>query len=210
MLLSLLFTSPIAFLLIALAMVISLTIHEFAHAWMADHLGDPTPRSQGRLTLDPRAHLDPLGTLLLVVAGFGWGRPVIFDPYNLKNPLKDAALISLAGPAANLLLAVLLSLLTHFTPLGAAFGGQVAQVFGLSLYINVMLAVFNLIPIHPLDGGKIIVALLPRDLAYEYEIFMRRYGQFVLLALIFPWTGQGSPAGLLIQPIIRTIVDALA
>lgn len=209
MLLSLLFTSPLVFLLIAAALVVSITIHEFSHAWMADHLGDPTPRTQDRVTLDPRAHLDLMGTLLIMIAGFGWGKPVVFDPYNLKNPLRDAALISLAGPAANLLLATALSLLINFTPVGTAFSGLLAEASGFIIYINVMLAVFNLIPVHPLDGGKVLVALLPKDLAYEYELFMRRYGTFVLLALVLPWTSMGSPASILIRPVINAIVEIL-
>ncbi len=204
---SLLFSDPLIFLVAAGALIISITIHEFAHAWTAEQLGDPTPRTQDRVTLDPRAHLDPIGTLLILFVGFGWGKPVQFDPYNLKNPVKDAALISLAGPASNLILAVLLAVLMNFTPLGQM--AELAQVLSYVLYINVMLAIFNLIPVHPLDGGKILVALLPKDMAYEYEIFMRHYGTFMLLALLIPWTSAGSPASALIQPIISTVVRFL-
>ena len=109
--LGLLFSDPRTFVLVIFALIISITIHEFAHAFVADKLGDPTARALGRVTLDPRAHLDPLGTILLIVAGFGWGRPVPFDPSYLKNPKKDSALIALAGPVSNFLLAILLTFL---------------------------------------------------------------------------------------------------
>ena len=102
---STLFSNPFLFLLEIIALVSALTFHEFAHAWMADKLGDPTPRLQDRLTLNPAKHLDPLGTLLLLVAGFGWGKPVEFDPFNLRHPRRDTALIALAGPVSNILMA---------------------------------------------------------------------------------------------------------
>ena len=98
-------------------LIIAITVHEFAHALLADRLGDPTPRSQGRLTLNPLAHLDPLGTLMLFLFRFGWGKPVIFDPYNLAHPRRDAGIISLAGPASNILLATILALSLRFLPL---------------------------------------------------------------------------------------------
>jgi Zn-dependent protease len=105
-----LFTNPLLFIIWAVALVLAIAIHEYAHARAADTLGDPTPRALGRLTLDPRAHLDPLGTLMLLVLGFGWGRPVEFDPYNLRSPRRDGALIALAGPVSNLLFALVLAL----------------------------------------------------------------------------------------------------
>src|SRR3989344_8883223 len=96
-----LLTNPVMFIVWAGALVTAITIHEFAHAWMAVYLGDPTPKLQGRLTLNPIAHLDPIGTLMLLLVRFGWGKPVQFDPYNLENPKRDSAIISLAGPGAN-------------------------------------------------------------------------------------------------------------
>src|SRR5687767_10671057 len=101
--------SPLFFIAWVISLLLSISFHEAAHAYAADRLGDPTPRSQGRLTLNPLAHLDPLGTLMLLLFRFGWGRPVQFDPYNLKNPRQDAAIISLAGPATNLVLALFAS-----------------------------------------------------------------------------------------------------
>ncbi len=206
--LNLLFSSPIAFAILAVVLVASITIHEFAHAWAADHLGDPTPRSQGRITLNPLAHLDPLGTLAILLIGFGWGRPVVFDPYNLKNPVKDAALIALAGPASNLILATIvaiafkLGLLSFLSVIGAS------AIITLIVSLNVMLAIFNLIPVFPLDGEKILVAILPRTTAIEYSQFMRRYGMIVLLFLLAPWSGS-SPISTLISPIIGFITNVL-
>src|SRR3990167_2193714 len=116
--LSQLVANPIVFIFWALGLILAITIHEFAHALAADRLGDPPPRLQGRLTLNPLAHLDPIGTLMLLLTRFGWGKPVQFDPFNLANPRRDAALISLAGPVSNLLTATLLSLLIRLSYFG--------------------------------------------------------------------------------------------
>ena len=204
-LISLLFSDPISFVVIAVGLVISITIHEFAHAFMADKLGDPTPRYQGRVTLNPKAHLDPIGTLAILFIGFGWGKAVQFDPYNLKDPIKETALIALAGPASNIILATLLSILIGvFNLSGAGLTILLPLIF-----INVMLAIFNLIPIHPLDGGKIIQAILPKQTALEYEMFMRNYGTMVLLGLILPLFGSRSAASHLISPIINFVMNLL-
>lgn len=178
-------------------LVTAITIHEFSHALAADRLGDPTPRSQGRLTLNPLAHLDPLGTLMLFLVRFGWGKPVIFDPYNLAHPRRDAGIISLAGPASNLVLATLLSLLLRFALVPFAL----APLFYVVILLNITLAVFNLIPIYPLDGEKILAAILPRDLAYEYQAVMSRYGTIILILMILPVFGS-SPVISLISPAI--------
>jgi len=200
-LISLLFQDPISFVLLAGVLVVSLTIHEFAHAWTADKLGDPTPRHQGRLTLNPLSHLDPLGSIALLVIGFGWGKPVQFDPYNLKEPVRDAAMIALAGPATNLITALLLAISLPFLP-------ALGFVINLAIFYNVMLAIFNLVPVTPLDGSKILLALLPQNIAYEYESFMSRYGTFVLIGLLMPWGGQ-SPISMLIRPIINLVLAGL-
>ena len=200
-LLSLLFQDPLSFVMLVGVLVASLTIHEFAHAWTADKLGDPTPRHQGRLTLNPLAHLDPLGSIALLVIGFGWGKPVQFDPYNLKEPIRGAAIIALAGPAVNLLMALLLALALPFLP-------ALSSIISLSLFYNVMLAIFNLVPVAPLDGSRIVLALLPKHTAQEYASFMHRYGTFVLIALLMPWGGQ-SPISMLIRPIISVVLTGL-
>ncbi len=204
MLLGLLFSNPPLFAIIALGICIAITIHEFAHAWVADKLGDPTPRYQGRVTLDPRAHLDPLGTLAIIVAGFGWGKPVSFDPYNLKEPVRDTALIAFAGPLSNLLLAGMLAGLIQIGILPEILVAAALII----LQINVMLAIFNLVPIYPLDGSKIITAFLPKSTAYEFESFMEKYGFMVLIFMILPWNGT-SPISMLISPAIDFVMNVL-
>ena len=203
-----------------LAFVVAITIHEAAHAWMADRLGDPTPRIEGRLSLNPLVHYDPIGTTLLLilvilralgapVIPFGWAKPVRFDPYNLAHPRRDSALISLAGPASNLILATLLALtlrlsLTPFSPIN--FLANIAYPF---IVLNVVLAIFNLIPIHPLDGGKILVGVLPRAEARELDLFLQRYGLIILFMLIFPLFGGVSLISIVISPIINFALKLL-
>jgi Zn-dependent protease len=186
------------------SLIISITIHEFAHGFAADKLGDPTPRIQGRLTLDPRAHLDPLGTLAILLTWFGWGRPVQFDPYNLKDPRRDAAVIGLAGPASNLILASILAIILRLLP----YSLLIWVIFSSIIRLNVILAIFNLIPIHPLDGGKILVGFLPRDLAHEWNAILSQYGFIILLFLIFPFAGA-PPISYLLSPILNTVLGVL-
>jgi Zn-dependent protease len=203
-----------------IAFVVAITVHEAAHAWMADRLGDPTPKLMGRLSLNPLVHYDPIGTTLLLVLvvlrafgapviPFGWAKPVRFDPYNLKNPRRDAALISLAGPGSNMILAVILALFIRlgqnpFSPLS----GFVSLFIPL-IILNIVLAIFNLIPIHPLDGGKILVGLLPAKDALEADRFLQRYGIIILFLLIFPTFGGASPISLVLTPILRTVFGIL-
>lgn len=201
-----LFTNPLLFIIWAVALVLAIAIHEYAHARAADTLGDPTPRALGRLTLDPRAHLDPLGTLMLLVLGFGWGRPVEFDPYNLRSPRRDGALIALAGPVSNLLFALVLALLTRILPTSAYF---LVPIFSILISMNIGLAIFNLVPVFPLDGEKILLGILPRQLAYEYQAIMRQYGTIILVLLLLPIAGGSSPISLLISPVISLISHLL-
>jgi len=201
--LNLLFTSPLAFLLFAVGLVIAVTIHEFSHAFTADYLGDPTPRSQDRVSLNPLKHLDPLGSLMLLIIGFGWGKPVPFDPYNLKNPRRDAAIISLAGPASNIILAIIISVIANFT-----LPSHLTPIIYPLIYINIVLAIFNLVPIHPLDGQKILTGLLPRHLSFEYDAVMHRFGTIILILMIIPFSGT-STVSRLILPIIQSITSLL-
>lgn len=203
MLLSLALTNPLAFAIIASTLIMALSIHEFAHAWAADTLGDPTPRSQGRLTLNPLAHLDPLGTLLMFIAGFGWGKPVVFDPFNLRNPRRDTALVAFAGPLSNLIMALIAFLIVPIIP---AEWQVIPVQFA---HINILLAAFNMIPITPLDGSKILIGLLPRQLAYEFEETMRRYGFFILILFVLPLAGGASPLSYILNPLITVIETAL-
>lgn len=195
-----LLTSPFLFILWLLALFIAITIHEFSHALVADRLGDPTPRLMGRLTLNPLAHLDTLGTLMLLLFRFGWGKPVEFDPFNLKNPRRDAALISLAGPVSNLLLALILSILVR-TPVVPPF---LIQFLLPIIMLNIMLAIFNLIPIHPLDGFKIVGGLLSENQAREWAT-LERYGFLFLLLLIFPIGGKSLLFSIL-DPVINFLL----
>lgn len=192
-----LFTNPVLFIFWLLALAIAITIHEFSHALVADKLGDPTPRLMKRLTLNPLAHLDPVGTIMLFLFRFGWGKPVEFDPFNLKNPRRDAAFISIAGPTSNLVLALFLSLLVRmpFTP------PFLISLLLPIIMLNIMLAVFNLVPIHPLDGFKIVEGFLPEDQAKEWAT-LRRYGILFLLLLIFPIGGKSLLFSIL-DPIIN-------
>ena len=178
--------NPISFFFSAIALLSAITIHEFAHAWTADRLGDPNPRLDGRLTLNPLAHLDLVGTLLLLVARFGWGKPVRFDPYNLRNPRRDAALISLAGAAANLLLAGFCSILLRFVPI--VFIAVLLQAI---IIMNVSLAIFNLIPIHPLDGFKVVEGLLPENASRQWKQ-LESLGYIMLFIFVFPLFGSSA------------------
>lgn len=203
-----------------LAFVVAITIHETAHAWMADRLGDPTPRAMGRLSLNPMVHYDKVGTTLLLVLvvlraigvpviPFGWAKPVQFDPYNLKSPRRDAALISLAGPFSNIFLAIILAILARlitspFSPLSFIY-----TIVEPMIILNIVLAIFNLLPIHPLDGGKVLVGLLPKKESYEADMFMKRYGLIILFLLIFPAFGGVSPIFLVISPIINFFLGVL-
>ena len=175
----LLFQNPALFLLISVSLVISISIHEFSHALVANYLGDGTAKSMGRLTINPKAHLDPVGTILLLFVGFGWGRPVPFNPLNLKNPKRDAALISLAGPMSNLILAVVLSLLSKLFVVG---GLMWIFLYFLVLY-NLMLGFFNLIPLGPLDGNKIVFGFLPNRFAVQWIEF-QKYSMYILIMMV--------------------------
>jgi len=200
---------------IIIAFLISLSIHETAHAYIANRLGDPTARLAGRVTLNPFAHLDPVGTLLplfLMMMGspiiFGWGKPVPFDPFNLLHPRRDAALISFAGPASNLILAVALSVIFRLIYPFLIPYSLIISLFVSMIALNVMWGLFNLIPIHPLDGGKVLVGLLPREHAYKIDKVLKQYGFIILIFLIFPFLGT-SPVIFILSPIINFILNIL-
>ena len=186
LILNLLQTNPTIALAFIVGLVSGITIHEFAHAFVAYRLGDPTAKLAGRLTLNPSAHLDPIGTIALLLLGFGWGKPTPFDPFNLRNVKRDSALISLAGAVSNFLLAALLSLpylIAYFTGNLSLNLVMIYEVVSIVIWLNLLLGVFNLIPIHPLDGFKVLAGLLPKDWYYDF-IQTERYGIFILLFLI--------------------------
>lgn len=177
-----------------LILLFAITIHEYAHGWIAERHGDPTARLSGRLTLNPIVHIDPVGTiifpLLLVMFGVppvGWAKPVPVDFRNLRNPKQDMIWVGLAGPAANLLLAI------PFAVLLRAGLGEIGSLpdekiigflLGFGVLINLLLAVFNLIPIPPLDGSRVLTGLLPPQMAYSYSK-LEPFGFIIILAIIF-------------------------
>ncbi len=204
-----LFTNPLLFVIYLIALLVAIAVHEFSHAAVADYLGDPTPRLQGRLNLNPLVHIDNLGLIFLLLFGFGWGKPVQFDPYNLKNPRKDAALISIAGPTSNFLLAIALSIILRLFIL---FHLNIMSTIGSFILIpvislNVVLGVFNLLPINPLDGFKIVGGILPEDKAREWYQ-LERYGLIFLLMLIFP-IGSSSLLDIIIRPAVSFFLNLL-
>ena len=172
-------TPPEVLLLLVPVLLFALCFHEFAHAWMANKLGDPTAKHSGRLTLNPLAHLDPMGSLMILFVGFGWAKPVPVDVRYLQNPRIDMMKISFAGPAANLLLAFVGGTIIR----AHLVGGSLILMLVLFTQINIMLAVFNMIPIPPLDGSQIFSGLMVRkkpDLVMKLQF----YGPQILFGLI--------------------------
>lgn len=178
-----------------IVLLFSVIVHEISHGIMAYRLGDSTAKNAGRLTLNPLKHLDPFGSFLLPLALFlikspilfGWAKPVPFNPVNLKNPQKDSGLIGLAGPLSNISIAIIFSLIFKFLIfLNLTFISlaSLAIFFDIIILINIMLAIFNLVPIPPLDGSKILFAFLPRA-GIEFQMKLERYGIFILLFFIF-------------------------
>jgi Zn-dependent protease len=164
-----------------ISLIIAITIHEFSHAFAADRLGDPTPRSMDRLSLNPLRHLDPIGTLMLVFFHFGWGKPVQIDSYNFRKPKRDELIVALAGPASNLILSIIISIIIRFIPLNIFLKSFLAII----VQYNVMLAIFNLIPIPPLDGSKIFLNLLPLESSTKWAESFDHYGYILLIIFIF-------------------------
>ena len=206
---NLLLQNPFSFIIFVLLLLVVVTIHEFSHAFVADRLGDPTPRLHGRLTLNPASHLDPIGSLLFILAGFGWGKPVPFDPFNLRHPKKDAALISFAGPLSNMVMALIAGLILRFmvfTP-ALTFPLWSADLFTSFIRLNILLAVFNLIPVHPLDGFKVVAGVLPEKYYHDW-LELERYGMIFLIFLIFPFFGN-SPIFAVLSPLINFFMSLL-
>ncbi len=165
------------------ALLAAMTIHEYSHARAAVAMGDPTPRFLGRMTLNPIPHIDPIGLLLLFVAGFGWAKPVPINPRNFFDGRKGTFIVSLAGAGANIVLAFLayffLNFLYELNLIGVVWQKTLAQLYR----YNLMFAVFNLLPIPPLDGSKVLMSLLPGHLAYQYQK-LEPYGNYILIGLV--------------------------
>ena len=194
-------------------LIYSIIIHEYAHGWMADRLGDPTARHSGRLTLNPIPHIDPIGSILipgfLLMTGsnflIGWAKPVPFNPYNLTDKKHGAMKVAAAGPASNFLIALSLGLILRFLPDGIfeIYSAQVfVQLIASVIWLNLLLMVFNLLPIPPLDGSKIFLSFLPykiQETIYRFEQFGMLF-LFALLFLLFP---------LIILPIVNFLFNLI-
>jgi Zn-dependent protease len=196
-LLSLLFREPIAFLALVIPLLYSIILHEVAHGWMALALGDDTAKTAGRLTLNPLKHLDPVGTLALLIIGFGWARPVPVDYSKLKNLRLGIMLVSVAGCLMNILMATIALFLIQLPVIAA--NNFLAAVLLVFARINILLGALNLIPIPPLDGSRMLLASLPRR-GQIILIKLEPYGMFILFALIF--TGLLNPVITFMENII--------
>lgn len=187
--------------------LLALSVHEFAHAYMAYKLGDNTAKSQGRLTLDPIAHIDPVGFLMLLFAGFGWAKPVMVNKRNFKHPVRDDNLVSLAGPVSNFILAIIFTLVLKimymFNLQYVLIGGILINVVYGIIIINVGLGIFNLIPIPPLDGSHVLFNMLPSK--YYYQM-MQNYHIIQMIFIILFITGI---LGNLISPLISGMLRLL-
>ena len=201
-----------------LAIVAAITVHEFSHALSANLLGDSTAKNQGRLTLNPLAHLDPAGTIMIVVVGFGWGRPTPMNPARFGSHMRSGmAAVSFAGPVSNVIVASLCAIpvkmgllspgIVGFSIFGGEPGDFWAYLLGSLIFINILLAAFNLIPVAPLDGFKVVQGLLPRDAALQWSR-LERWGPLILMVLIL--SGFLLPTGSLLVPIMRPLVNVLA
>lgn len=200
-LINLLFTDPLMFVLIAIALVFSLTVHEFSHAFSAEKLGDSTPRRYGRITLNPMAHLDPFGTLMMLIVGFGFAKPVPINPFNLGR--WKTVFVAAAGPISNILIAILCALLLKVLP-SSSFTDTVLMIV---LSINVVLAVFNLLPIPLLDGSRIFGGIFPalgKALA-QYEAIPNSF--LLTLLLIYVLSGPINTLIAAVQTWVSGLVN---
>jgi Zn-dependent protease len=207
-LLPLLRDEPLVFVLLAIALIEAIAMHEFAHALAADLQGDRMPRAFGRLSLNPVKHLDPLGTLMLLLVGFGWGKPVEFRPQALSSKRFGGAIVALAGPMMNLVLALATAVVARLSGVDfrfVVFAGDpdpIALFLLLFFSINVLLAVFNLIPLPPLDGSRLLTIFLPPD-KQRIIYWLDQYGFLILLALLF-FTSFSF-----LEPLISGVQDVL-
>lgn len=192
---------------VAITLMIAFTVHEFAHAFVAYKFGDPTAKNQGRITLNPLKHLDPFGTILIFIAGFGWARPVPVNRFFFKNPRLAGILVSVAGPVSNLIMAVLGYMVWFILlKLGVAanLSSAVPDFFNIFIHLNLVLFVFNLLPLPPLDGYRIIEDLAPANIRPKLTQY-ESYGTLIFLILVITPLDQYT-----IRPIFRTVIPALS
>lgn len=188
--------------------ILGISLHEFAHAWMSDRLGDPTPKRQGRLTVNPMAHIDVVGFVALLLVGFGWGRPVQIDPFYYKHRRRDEFLVAIAGVTMNLIVAVILSfpakaLMNMYYQTGSGLVENCFYIIYYAVSINVCLMVFNLIPCPPLDGWNIVTQLFGlQKYSWWYKVY--QYGQWILIILIF-----ANITDLILMPGVSAIMRLL-
>ncbi|MDZ7726632.1 MAG: site-2 protease family protein [Candidatus Campbellbacteria bacterium] len=183
-----------------IVLILSVVVHEVAHGFVANKLGDPTARLEGRLTLNPIKHIDPVGSILipglLMITNapflFGWAKPVPYNPYNLRDPNRDEALIAVAGPVSNIILATLGAVLFRVLVMGGEVG-LFAEILIPFVIINLVLALFNLVPIPPLDGSKILFSILPVSM-YHIRQTLESFGFFIVIAFIVLFGGFIGPA----------------
>lgn len=195
--------NPMSLVASLIALAIAITVHEANHAWVATLLGDPTPKMMGRVSLNPLRHLDPMGTVMIFVAHFGWGKPVMFNPWNLKiNPHIGSAMVAFAGPVANIAAAIFFLLPVRFQ---SSIDPTTGEILRQIVSLNIGLAAFNLIPIPPLDGFSVVTGVLPRPIAQLFEP-LRQYGWIILLGFLFlPMFGGPDILGAMLRPIVELL-----
>ena len=183
------FADLLFFILTLPILLVSITIHEYSHGRVAEAFGDPTPRVSGRLTLNPLAHIDPLGLLMLIIVRFGWAKPIPVNSYYFKDPDKDMAIVGMAGPAANFLTAIILALLMRaFPPVFDLAPKFIIELLQYAVWINLALGVFNLIPVPPLDGSRLLKAVLPYEAGRVMDRMEQQGFLILVILLIFPLT----------------------
>jgi Zn-dependent protease len=198
--------SPAQIIGIAVALVVGITFHEFSHAFIADQLGDHRPRALGRVSLNPVAHIDPIGAIVFILAGFGWGKPVPVNVYALRPGRVGMAMVAAGGPIANVIVAVVAAVVFRVAEIGGLGGFALDVVFFIVLY-NLLLSIFNLLPIPPLDGYNVLLAFVPPRTAFTIQRYAP-YGVIVLLLLVFL---PNSPLGLmfdLVRGLTRLLIGA--
>ncbi|MEE8369803.1 MAG: site-2 protease family protein [Dehalococcoidia bacterium] len=220
------FAALVFFGALVTALVAGISFHEFSHAYVADRMGDGLPRRMGRVTLNPLAHLDPAGTLLLFLVGFGWGKPVMVNPAATRNPKASMAIVAGAGPVSNFFVAAVagiplnfgwvpwlspfnLRVIDRYLFVGFGFEEYVGLYLSALVLISIILGVFNLLPLFPLDGHRVVPAFLSDEAAHSYMQFQARYGLFALIALIALPFLTGGDFGLLFD-VMSPIINALA